>query len=147
MRNNVPAEVAVELLLEQDVTINTETIQLWELEGRILAEDICAAISVPSFDRSPYDGYALMAADTAGASPENPAVFKITAAAGREGLDGVHRGVKGGALQIDVCAVDQLHADRQGCAGAGRFMSRSNKWRMEWGFFRGGNCRRQYNPL
>ncbi len=78
MRNNVPADVAVELLLAQDVTKNTETVQLWELEGRILAEDICAAISVPSFDRSPYDGYALMAADTAGASPENPAVFKIT---------------------------------------------------------------------
>ena len=78
MRNNVPADVAVELLLAQEVTINTETVQLWELEGRILAEDIRAAISVPSFDRSPYDGYALMAADTAGASPENPAVFKIT---------------------------------------------------------------------
>ena len=78
MRNNVPADVAVELLLEQDVTINTETVQLWELEGRILAEDVYAAISVPSFDRSPYDGYALMAADTAGASRENPAVFKIT---------------------------------------------------------------------
>ena len=26
-------------------------------------------------------------------------------------------------------------------------MSRSKKWRMEWGFFLGGNCRRQYNPL
>ena len=78
MMNNVPADKAVELLLAQDVIRNTEKVQLWELEGRILAEDIYAAISVPSFDRSPYDGYALIAADTAGASKENPAVFKIT---------------------------------------------------------------------
>ena len=46
MMNNVPADKAVELLLAQDVTLNTETVQLWELEGRILAEDIYAAISV-----------------------------------------------------------------------------------------------------
>ena len=26
-------------------------------------------------------------------------------------------------------------------------MSRSKKWRLEWGFFLGGNGRRQYNQL
>lgn len=78
MRTNVPADMAVELLLEQEAKTHTETVQLWELEGRILAEDIRAAISVPPFDRSPYDGYAFIAADTIGASRENPAVLKIT---------------------------------------------------------------------
>lgn len=78
MRTNVAADIAVELLLEQEAKKHTETLRLWELEGHILAEDIRAAVSVPPFDRSPYDGYALMAADTAGASRENPAVLKIT---------------------------------------------------------------------
>ncbi len=78
MRTNIPADMAVELLLEQEAKLYTETVQLWELEGRILAEDVCAAISVPPFDRSPYDGYALIAADTANASRESPAVLKIT---------------------------------------------------------------------
>ncbi|MDD6188083.1 MAG: molybdopterin molybdotransferase MoeA [Clostridiales bacterium] len=78
MRMNVAADMAVELLLGQEAKKYTETLRLWELEGRILAEDIRAAISVPPFDRSPYDGYALMAADTAGASREAPAVLKIT---------------------------------------------------------------------
>lgn len=78
MKTNVSADMAVELLLAQEAKLSTENVQLWELEGRILAEDIRAAISVPPFDRSPYDGYALMASDTVGASRENPAVLKIT---------------------------------------------------------------------
>lgn len=31
--------------------------------------------------------------------------------------------------------------------GAGRLMSRSKKWRLEWSFFLGENGRRQYNKL
>lgn len=77
MRMNIPADQAVELLLEQLAQKNIETVPLWELDGRILAEDVCAVVSVPPFDRSPYDGYAFIAADTACASREAPAVLKI----------------------------------------------------------------------
>jgi molybdopterin molybdotransferase len=46
--------------------------------GRVLSQDIYANINVPPFDRSPFDGYALRAADNFGADKEHPAVFTIT---------------------------------------------------------------------
>ena len=39
--------------------------------GRILAEPIIAKHDVPPFDRSPYDGFAVRAEDTNGASGDN----------------------------------------------------------------------------
>jgi molybdopterin molybdotransferase len=47
----------------------TVTIPLIEADGRVVARDVAAAIDVPPFDRAAMDGYAVMAADTAGASP------------------------------------------------------------------------------
>ena len=40
--------------------------------GRVLAEDVVAAVDVPSFDRSNFDGFAVRAADTYGAAEERP---------------------------------------------------------------------------
>jgi len=45
--------------------------------GRTLAEDLIADHDVPSFDRSPYDGFAIRAEDTAWASYENPILFEV----------------------------------------------------------------------
>lgn len=45
--------------------------------GRTLAADLVADHDVPSFDRSPYDGYAIRAEDTIWASRENPIVFEV----------------------------------------------------------------------
>lgn len=61
-----------------------EYIPLWEAGGRVLAEDIIAKEDVPAFDRSPVDGYAILASDTSGATESNPAVLKVidTIAAG-----------------------------------------------------------------
>ena len=52
--------------------LGEETIVLDEALGRILARDVVAAVDVPSFDRSGYDGFALQAADTYGAREEVP---------------------------------------------------------------------------
>ena len=43
--------------------------------GRILAEDLVH--DVPSFNRSPYDGFAIRAEDTNLASYETPIVFEV----------------------------------------------------------------------
>ena len=43
-----------------------ETVKLWEAGGRVLAQAVIAAESVPPFDRSLVDGYALLAEDTEG---------------------------------------------------------------------------------
>lgn len=49
-----------------------ERIPLAEALGRVLASDIVAPVDVPSFDRSNVDGFAVVAADTFGASEEAP---------------------------------------------------------------------------
>ncbi len=49
-----------------------ERIALADVLGRVLAADIKAAIDVPPFDRSNVDGFAVRAADLAGASDANP---------------------------------------------------------------------------
>ena len=78
MKIKIDADEAVELLLAQNAAAGIESVPLWELEGRVLAENIYSRLPVPPFDRSPYDGYALIAEDTANASRENPAVFSVT---------------------------------------------------------------------
>ncbi|PEX90646.1 molybdopterin molybdotransferase MoeA [Bacillus cereus] len=45
--------------------------------GRILAEDLVADHDVPSFNRSPYDGFAIRAEDTTLASYESPTTFEV----------------------------------------------------------------------
>jgi molybdopterin molybdotransferase len=57
----------------------TEMVRLESSLGRILAEDVTARISVPEFDRSAVDGYAVIAEDTYGAAPQNPIVLKLVA--------------------------------------------------------------------
>ncbi|WP_395346204.1 hypothetical protein [Variovorax sp. UC122_21] len=44
--------------------LGSETIPLHEALGRVLADDVVAAIDVPGFDRSNVDGFAVRAADT-----------------------------------------------------------------------------------
>lgn len=74
---NIELEKAVELMVKSIEEINkTEEIELIEANGRISAEDIYAPMNNPPFDRSPLDGYALIAEDTNGASMEN--VKKLT---------------------------------------------------------------------
>lgn len=45
--------------------------------NRILAEDVRAETSVPSFAKSAMDGFAVVAEDTFGSSPTNPSLLKL----------------------------------------------------------------------
>src|SRR5437899_9410404 len=49
-----------------------ETIPLDRALGRVLASDVVSPVDVPSFDRSNVDGFAVVSADTFGASEEAP---------------------------------------------------------------------------
>jgi molybdopterin molybdotransferase len=53
-------------------------LELAAAEGCVLAEDVTAAVALPSFDNSSMDGYAVQAADVAGASQQAPAVLRVT---------------------------------------------------------------------
>lgn len=70
-------ETAVKLLIDHSKEIALEKADLDALNGRILAEYITAEENVPSFDRSPYDGYAFIASDTSMASKDTPVTLKV----------------------------------------------------------------------
>ncbi len=52
--------------------LGVERISVRESLGRVLADNVVARVDVPSFDRSNFDGYAVQAADTFGASEMAP---------------------------------------------------------------------------
>jgi putative molybdopterin biosynthesis protein len=54
-----------------------EFVPLAESLGRVLAGDVAAAVDVPSFDRSNFDGFAIRAADTFGATEEAPRQLRL----------------------------------------------------------------------
>ena len=55
----------------------TERLPVGDAAGRVAAEDITSTIDVPPFARSAMDGYAVVAADTAGASREHPRTLTL----------------------------------------------------------------------
>ncbi|AQU81047.1 molybdopterin molybdenumtransferase [Planococcus faecalis] len=76
-RTPLPVINAVERVLECALSLGTEKIELEESFGRILAEPIIASSDVPSFDRSPYDGFAIRSVDSVGATGDNRIAFKV----------------------------------------------------------------------
>ena len=77
MGKQVTYEQARTLLLERLSPLGTERVTLARCEGRVLAEDIAATESIPSFDRSAYNGYAFRSADVAGATPDAPVTLAV----------------------------------------------------------------------
>jgi molybdopterin molybdotransferase len=61
-------------------------LQLLDAQGCVLVEDVTVPVSLPPFDNSSMDGYAVRVADVTGASEEFPAVLDVVGdvAAGRE---------------------------------------------------------------
>jgi molybdopterin molybdotransferase len=85
--------------------------------GRVLADDVVASVSVPPFDNSAMDGYAVRAADVAGASVQTPVVLPVTAdiPAGRVdvpvlGPGTAHRIMTGAAVPVGADAVVHVEA-------------------------------------
>ena len=54
-----------------------ERVPLAEAEDRVAPADVASTIDVPPFSRSAMDGYAIVAADTAGATPSSPVRLRI----------------------------------------------------------------------
>jgi molybdopterin molybdotransferase len=53
------------------------TLPLAETLGLVLADDVVAPLSLPGFDNSAMDGYAVMADDIAAATPEQPVLLPV----------------------------------------------------------------------
>jgi putative molybdopterin biosynthesis protein len=59
--------------------LEAEEVPLGQALGRVLAHDVAAPLDVPGFDRSNVDGFAVRAADTFGASEEQPRRLRLCA--------------------------------------------------------------------
>ncbi|SDI31762.1 molybdopterin molybdotransferase [Alteribacillus persepolensis] len=76
-RNPIPVEEAVAKVMQTDISSKTEWVPIEKAYGRYVAEDLKADHDVPPFDKSPYDGFALKAANTQEASREHPVTFEV----------------------------------------------------------------------
>ncbi len=63
----------------QPAPLGRERVALAQCHGRVLASDVQAGVDVPAFDRANVDGFAVRAADTAGASEESPVSLRLNA--------------------------------------------------------------------
>ncbi|HSP21921.1 MAG TPA: gephyrin-like molybdotransferase Glp [Planococcus sp. (in: firmicutes)] len=79
VEKRMPIQVkdAIEMVVSHAGRLTSESIAFEDSYGRILAEPLIATADVPPFDRSPYDGYAIRSADTAGASGTSRVTFNV----------------------------------------------------------------------
>lgn len=83
--------------------------------GRVLAADVVSAVALPPFDNSAMDGYAVRAADVAGASPDSPVTLPVPEdiPAGRTDVPTLepgtaHRIMTGAPMPVGADAVVQV---------------------------------------
>ncbi len=76
---DVEVEQALGIVLGSVSPLAMETRPLLDCLGSVLAEEVPADMDIPPFDNSAMDGYAVMAADTAGATPEKPVSLRVIA--------------------------------------------------------------------
>jgi molybdopterin molybdotransferase len=73
LTQTLPYQDAVRIVMDAARPIaRTERVPIAAAHGRVLAQDVHAAGDVPPFDRAAMDGYAVIAADTAGAGVQSP---------------------------------------------------------------------------
>ncbi len=75
-------EEARERVLKAFHPLEPESVPVLEALGRVLAEDVSAGEDIPPYANSSMDGYAVRAADTAGASRGTPVRLRIVDAIG-----------------------------------------------------------------
>jgi molybdopterin molybdotransferase len=74
----ISIEEARARVLAEARPLEAETRAITDALGLVLAEDIVAQNDVPPFDNSAMDGFAVRAADTVDAGPDNPVVLAVT---------------------------------------------------------------------
>jgi molybdopterin molybdotransferase len=70
-------EVALGRMLAGVRPLPPETVTLEDAVGRVLAEPVAALVTMPPFDNSAMDGFAVHAADVAGAMPDAPVTLRV----------------------------------------------------------------------
>ena len=78
MAQMIPLEDYVTRVLEPLSPLEASRLALGDAHGRVLAEDVTAAVPVPPWTNSAMDGYAVRAKDTTGACPLTPVVLPVS---------------------------------------------------------------------
>ena len=73
----ISVEEALVKILANVKVLEPETKPILESLGQVLAEDVHSDINIPPLDNSAMDGYAIIAADTRGASEQSSKVLKV----------------------------------------------------------------------
>jgi len=68
---------ALEIVLASVEPLSAEGVPIMDTLGRVLAEDVVAEMDVPPLSNSAMDGYAIRAADTAGATAQSPCRLRV----------------------------------------------------------------------
>lgn len=97
-------------ILSAIAPLASTSLELAAAEGCVLAEDVTAAVALPSFDNSSMDGYAVRAADVADATQVSPVTVRVTGEIAA-GDTGVHRLAPGSAIRIMTGAQMPAGAD------------------------------------
>lgn len=79
MTEAMTVEQARELVFERVTVLAAEDVPILDTLGRVLAEDVASDIDVAPFDNSAMDGFAVQAADIAGASELTPVELEVIA--------------------------------------------------------------------
>ncbi len=106
----LPLEAALERILAGAVALPPEEVPVADAAGRVLAGPVVARTSLPPWDNSAMDGFAVRSGDVAGASAEHPVMLRVLGevAAGHAPT----RDVEGGtALRITTGAMLPRGAD------------------------------------
>ncbi|GGF12564.1 molybdopterin molybdenumtransferase [Halobacillus andaensis] len=77
-RKPIPVGEAIQRVMNVPSSTKIEKIPLEQADERILAQEVAATHAIPPFDKSPYDGFAIKAEDTAHATKEDPMTFRVT---------------------------------------------------------------------
>ncbi len=73
----ISIEEARERILDFVSILDIEEKALPDALGQVLAEDIVSPLTIPPLDNTAMDGYAVIAADTEGASPDSPVRLRV----------------------------------------------------------------------
>ncbi len=106
----IEIEEARRLVLERVSRLDSERVGVREALGRVLAEDVTSADSVPGFDNSAMDGYAVRAVDVSAATRERPALLAVVGEA-RAGHPAARAVGAGEAIAISTGAMVPEGAD------------------------------------
>ena len=74
-----PIEAYLDIIAGTVRPLEPSRLELADAEGGVLAEDVTAAASLPPFDNSGMDGYAVVASDVLDASDSSPVSLPVTA--------------------------------------------------------------------